>query len=59
LSEDDFTDLSDDLADKYGKLFESPEVFYNINGQIRAQKVDPQPEQTLPTKKKHKSEPVR
>lgn len=59
LSEDDFTDLSDDLADKFGKLFESPEVFYNINGQIHAQKVNPLPEQAPPPKKKHKSEPVR
>ena len=59
LSEDDFTDLPKDLAEKFGKLFEAPEMFYNINGQIHAQKVDSQPEQTPPTKKKHKSEPVR
>ena len=28
LGEEDFTDLPDDLADKYEKLFHSPQTFY-------------------------------
>jgi len=43
LSEDNFTSLPDELADKYTKLFESPEVFYSANGQIHVQKVEPEP----------------
>lgn len=41
LSEDNFGGLSDELAQKYTKLFESPEVFYSANGKIHAQKVEP------------------
>lgn len=41
LSEDEFVSLPDELADKFGKLFESPEEFYSINGQIKVQKVEP------------------
>ena len=40
LSEDNFADLSSELAEKYAKLFESPEMFYSINGQIEVQKVE-------------------
>ncbi len=43
LSEDNFTSLPDKLAEKYTKLFESPEVFYSANGQIHVQKVEPEP----------------
>ena len=43
LSEDNFTSLPDELADKYTKLFESPEVFYSISGKIHAKKVEPEP----------------
>jgi hypothetical protein len=42
LSEDNFAELSSELAEKYAKLFESPEVFYSENGQIYAQKVEPE-----------------
>lgn len=41
LSEDNFAGLSDELAEKFTKLFESPEVFYSANGRIQAQKVEP------------------
>lgn len=44
LSEDNFDSLPDELADKFGKLFESPEEFYSINGQIQVQKVEPLPD---------------
>ena len=44
LSEDNFAGLSDVMADKYAKLFESPEIFYSTNGQIHAQKVEPKAE---------------
>ena len=40
LSEDNFSELSGELAEKYAKLFESPEIFYSINGQIEVQKVE-------------------
>lgn len=40
LSEDNFSELSGELAEKYAKLFESPEMFYSINGQIEVQKVE-------------------
>lgn len=40
LSEDNFSELSEELAEKYAKLFESPEMFYSINGQIEVQKVE-------------------
>lgn len=40
LSEDNFSELSGELADKYAKIFESPEMFYSINGQIEVQKVE-------------------
>ena len=43
LSEDNFAELPNELAEKYTKLFESPEVFYSENGQIHAQKVEPEP----------------
>lgn len=44
LSEDNFAGLSDEMADKYAKLYESPEIFYSANGQIHAQKVEPEAE---------------
>lgn len=40
LSEDNFSELSGELAEKYAKLFESPEMFYSINGRIEVQKVE-------------------
>lgn len=40
LSEDNFSGLSNKLADKYVKLFESPELFYSMNGRIEVQKVE-------------------
>ena len=40
LSEDDFSALPDDLAEKFRKLFESPEVFYSVNDRIFARKVE-------------------
>lgn len=43
LSEDNFAELSNDLAEKYTKLFETPEVFYSADGQIHVQKVEPTP----------------
>ncbi len=38
LSEDNFSELSSELAEKYAKLFESPELFYSMNGRIEVQK---------------------
>ena len=46
LSEDNFAGLSDEMADKYAKLFETPEIFYSANGQIHAQTVEPEAEPT-------------
>ena len=40
LSEDNFSELSGELAEKYAKLFESPEMFCSINGRIEVQKVE-------------------
>lgn len=40
LSEDNFAELPGELAEKYAKLFESPELFYSMNGRIEVQKVD-------------------
>lgn len=42
LTDDDFGDLSDELADKYLKRFESPEEFVRINGRIIAVKTEVQ-----------------
>ena len=39
LSEDNFSELPDELAEKYAKLFESPELFYSMDGRIEVQKV--------------------
>lgn len=39
LSEDNFSELPDELAEKYTKLFESPELFYSMDGRIEVQKV--------------------
>jgi len=41
LSEDNFAALSEELAEKFGMLFESPEVFYSVNDRIFAKKVEP------------------
>lgn len=41
LSEDNFTSLPDEMAGKYAKLFETPEVFFSADGQIHVQKVEP------------------
>lgn len=38
--EEDFESLSPEMIDKYSKLFEKPEKFYNLAGQIIAQKID-------------------
>ena len=40
LSGDNFAELSSELAEKYAKLFETPELFYSMNGRIEVQKVD-------------------
>jgi len=40
LSEDNFAELSGELAEKYAKLFESPELFYSMDGRIEVQKVE-------------------
>ena len=42
LTDDDFGDLSDELADKYLKRFEAPEEFVRINGRIIAVKTEVQ-----------------
>jgi hypothetical protein len=39
LSEDNFSELPDELAEKYAKLFESPELFYSMDGRIEVQQV--------------------
>lgn len=39
LTEDDFGDLSDELAEKYANLFKEPEIFVRVNGHIAAMKV--------------------
>lgn len=39
LSKDIFSELPDELAEKYAKLFESPEMFFSVNGRIEVQKV--------------------
>lgn len=69
LSEDDFESLPDALADKFGKLFESPEEFYSLGGEIFVEKVEPLPDEPTPDvklddhkapkKQVRKSEPVR
>ena len=47
LSEENFSELSGELAEKYAMLFESPEMFYSINDQLEVQKVEaPAAEQT-------------
>ncbi len=43
LSEDNFAELPKELAEKYTKFFETPEVFYSADGQIYVQKVEPSP----------------
>ena len=53
LSQDNFAELSDDLAKKYTKLFESPEVFYSANGRIHAQKVEPMMAELTPKETGH------
>lgn len=40
LSEDNFSELSIELAEKYARLFEYPEMFYSINGGIEVQKME-------------------
>lgn len=40
LSEDNFSELSGELAEKYAQLFESPETFCSMNGQIEVKKVE-------------------
>lgn len=42
LTDDDFSDIPDDLLDKYLKKFESPEVFVRVNGRIVAVKTEVQ-----------------
>ncbi|MGI5848896.1 MAG: DUF3846 domain-containing protein [Christensenellales bacterium] len=41
LSEDNFAELPKELAEKYTKLFETPEIFYSADGQIHVQQVKP------------------
>lgn len=61
LSEDNFDSLPDELAQKFSKLFESPEEFYSVNGGIHVEKVEPVYEKPTPErqKKAHKAEQER
>ena len=36
LGEEDFTDLPDDLAEKYGRMFRHPQAFVRVNDDIIA-----------------------
>ena len=38
--EENFESLPEDMCEKYSKLFEKPEKFFNLAGQIVVQKVD-------------------
>jgi hypothetical protein len=53
LCEDNFTELSGELAEKYAKLFEAPELFYSMNGRIEVQKVDATAAEPAPEKSEH------
>lgn len=57
LREDNFSELSDKLADKYAKLFESPELFYSMNGRIEVQKVETTVIEPTPEEAKHQDMP--
>lgn len=65
LGEEDFESLSDELAIKFSKLYELPEEFYSLGGEIFVEKVEPLPDEPThadhkaPKKQTHKSEPVR
>jgi len=59
LSEDNFSELSGELAEKYAKLFESPEMFYSINGQIEVQKVEAPAAEPLSEETEHQNLPQR
>lgn len=41
LGDDGFTSLPNELADKYSKIFELPEEFYSVNGEIHVKKIEP------------------
>lgn len=57
LSEDNFSKLPDELAEKYAKLFESPEIFYSMNGRIEVQKVDEKVTEPAPEEAEHLNMP--
>lgn len=59
LSEDNFSELSGELAEKYAKLFESPEMFYSINGQIEVQKVEAPAAEPISEEAEHQDLPQR
>lgn len=59
LSEDNFTELSGDLAEKYAKLFESPELFYSNKGRIEVQKVEVSTTEPTPERAEHQDLPQR
>lgn len=44
LGEDDFTSLSDELIEKYSELFECPQQFMSIRGEIVPIYVEPEEE---------------
>jgi hypothetical protein len=53
LSEDNFSELSGELAGKYARLFESPELFYSTNGRIEVQKVEATTTEPTPEEAEH------
>ena len=59
LSEDNFSELSGEMAEKYAKLFESPEMFYSINGQIEVQKVEASAAEPTSEETEHQNLPQR
>ena len=40
LTEDDFCSLSDEMLEKYSKLYEKPEIFMNLGGKIHVIPMD-------------------
>ena len=40
LTEDDFCSLTDEMLDKYSKLYEKPEIFMNLGGKIHVIPMD-------------------
>ena len=57
LSEDNFSELPDELAEKYAKLFESPEKFFSDNGRIEVQKVEAMVTESAPEEAENQDMP--